>query len=148
MGYSTYFDGHFEMSQKLTVSQIDTLLELTRWDTDAPEDAPNDQSPWQPVEHKTKRVLEPGGKDLMCVLESINEEKIYRWADWLEFLIDKYFDPWGVKLNGDMIWQGEETGDSGVIFVKNNRVKFVPITEMPEPNWDEEEENGEATATA
>jgi len=49
-------------------------------------------------------------------------EKFYKYTEWLEYLIEKLFKPWGIKANGQFIWQGEETGDVGTIVVEDNVV--------------------------
>jgi hypothetical protein len=49
-------------------------------------------------------------------------EKFYSYTEWLVYLIHKVLAPNGYVLNGTIVWQGEETGDVGEIFVENNRV--------------------------
>lgn len=51
-------------------------------------------------------------------------EKFYNYVEWLYYLIDNFFDPLGYKLNGDIVWQGEDTDDCGVIHVENNSVEI------------------------
>jgi hypothetical protein len=53
------------------------------------------------------------------------EEKFYNYIEWLKYLIAKFFDPWGVKLNGEIIWQGEDPDDKGKIHVKDSKVKVL-----------------------
>lgn len=50
-------------------------------------------------------------------------EKFYGYTEWLEYLIYHFFERWGVKLNGNIRWQGEDTSDVGMIVVKNNNVE-------------------------
>ena len=49
-------------------------------------------------------------------------EKFYQYVPWLKYLIEHFFEPWGIKLNGEILWQGEETNDFGKIIVKDNIV--------------------------
>lgn len=50
-------------------------------------------------------------------------EKFYEYTEWLRYLIDHFLKPWGVTLNGQVEWEGEEQGDIGKIIVKDNVVK-------------------------
>lgn len=50
-------------------------------------------------------------------------EKFYSYIKWLEYLIENFFNPWGVKLNGKIVWQGEEIGDVGTIEVEDSKVR-------------------------
>lgn len=49
-------------------------------------------------------------------------EKFYHYIEWLQYMIEKFFTPWGVLLNGEIEWRGEEWDDTGVITVVNNEV--------------------------
>jgi hypothetical protein len=49
-------------------------------------------------------------------------EKFYDYVEWLKYLIENFLSPWGYKLNGEVMWQGEEQGDVGKIVVKDNVV--------------------------
>lgn len=49
-------------------------------------------------------------------------EKFYNYIDWLAYLIDSFFKPWGIKLNGEVDWQGAEDDDAGTILVKDNDI--------------------------
>ena len=50
-------------------------------------------------------------------------EKFYHYIEWLKYLIKNMFTPWGVLLNGEITWQGEESEDIGLIKVTNNEVE-------------------------
>jgi len=125
MGYSTYFSGRIELDKPLTASDITTIETLCDYTAVLPKEAPSTPCVWR---------VSPDGR----FLESLNEEKMYSWDAWLQYLLDKVIAPAGIKANGRVIWQGEDTGDSGTIFVKDNRVKLVHIEDTPEPDWDEE----------
>ena len=49
-------------------------------------------------------------------------EKFYNYVEWLEYLIKHFFEPLGYVLNGDVLWQGEDYDDCGVICVQNNTI--------------------------
>ena len=57
-------------------------------------------------------------------LEWNGAEKFYYYIEWLRYLIQHFFEPWGIKLNGKVEWQGEESNDFGMISVKDNVVKI------------------------
>ena len=50
-------------------------------------------------------------------------EKFYNYVEWLQYLIDNFFDPLGYELSGDIAWQGEDPDDCGVIHVANNYIE-------------------------
>jgi len=51
-------------------------------------------------------------------------EKFYNYIEWLKYLINHFFEPWGVKLNGVIEWEGEDSNDKGKIIVNDNVVKI------------------------
>lgn len=53
-------------------------------------------------------------------LEWNGAEKFYYYVEWLQYLITNFFQPWGVLLNGEIEWEGEEKSDLGKIIVINN----------------------------
>ena len=63
-------------------------------------------------------------------LEWDGNEKFYSYVEWLEYLIGHFFSKWGVVLNGEVIWDGENSNDKGKIIVKDNEVvvKTAKIT--------------------
>lgn len=80
------------------------------------------------IDHNTPPKTQPG---LWCqwiinekenCLEWDGGEKFYNYEEWLEYLIDNFFEPLGYVLNGDIEWQGEEYNDLGTIHVVNNIV--------------------------
>ena len=50
-------------------------------------------------------------------------EKFYGYVEWLKYLINHFFEPWGIKLNGEVEWTGEDRNDIGKIVVSNNVVE-------------------------
>ena len=63
-------------------------------------------------------------------LEWDGGEKFYNYVEWLKYLINHFFEKWGVKLNGEITWEGEESEDMGKIVVVDNvvTVKVARIT--------------------
>lgn len=51
--------------------------------------------------------------------------KFYDYCDWLEYLIEHFFKPWGYTLNGSVEWQGEERDDMGMLVLKNNELNTL-----------------------
>lgn len=60
----------------------------------------------------------------------------YHYTEWLTYLIDHFLRPWSYVLNGKVSWQGKDLTDSGIIYVKDNRVEAVAnkITNSG-PSW-------------
>ena len=56
-------------------------------------------------------------------LEWDGGEKFYSYIEWLEYMIKHFFEPKGHKLNGEIQWWGESSGDVGTIYVKDNKVQ-------------------------
>jgi hypothetical protein len=55
-------------------------------------------------------------------LEWDGGEKFYAYIEWLDYYIDHFFSKWGVLLNGEITWEGEDSSDLGIIIVKDNVV--------------------------
>lgn len=62
-----------------------------------------------------------GDEDGM-VLKWDEGEKFYNYVEWLKYLINHFFSKWGVLLNGEIQWYGEDRSDMGKIIVENNVV--------------------------
>lgn len=52
-------------------------------------------------------------------------EKFYCYTEWLKYMIKHFFNPWGITLNGEIEWEGEERGDLGKIVVTDNEVEVL-----------------------
>ncbi len=112
MGYTTEFKGELEFSRDLTVRERNILEDFNegRHEPTVGENYPGYWCQWVPNESGTALEWDQG-------------EKFYRYIEWLEYLIEHYFEPWGVKLNGQFEWRGEEWGDNGYITVTDNKVE-------------------------
>jgi hypothetical protein len=51
-------------------------------------------------------------------------EKFYEYTDWLDYMIENFFIPWGIELNGLIEWSGEDFDDKGAIEIINNQRKI------------------------
>ena len=51
-------------------------------------------------------------------------EKFYNYIEWLQYLIAHFFEPWGIKLNGECFWQGEDNSDMGKIEIIDNVINI------------------------
>ena len=79
---------------------------------DPPENQPGLWCQWVPTEDGTQIVWDDG-------------EKFYDYVEWIEYLIEHFLKPWGYVLSGEVSWEGEESSDIGVIYVKDNQVEAV-----------------------
>lgn len=133
MGYTTDFAGHFELDKPLTVSQIETLKAFADERHDEP-GFPGIWCQWVPSDDGTKL-----GWD--------GNEKFYNYGEWLCYLIQHYLDPWGLKLNGEVTWQGEDAGDIGMIRVVNNDVSMIEGKKVFEREVNKEPEDAATLLT-
>lgn len=58
-------------------------------------------------------------------LEWDGGEKFYNYVEWLEYLIENFFKPWGITINGEVEWSGESRSDIGKIVVTDNKVQAL-----------------------
>lgn len=111
MGYSTDFEGKIEFSKPLTDEQVNVLNKF--FDDDHDPDmlglytrycdlvADNYSLRWNGSEKSYGLNVENG---------------------WFPYLIEHFFKPWGIELNGTLEWFGEERDDIGQIHIKENVV--------------------------
>lgn len=57
------------------------------------------------------------------LLEWDGGEKFYDYVEWLEYLIEHFFQPWGYVLNGVVRYYGEDSDDRGLIRITDNAVE-------------------------
>lgn len=144
MGYTTDFEGHFALNRKLTPKLQDYLVrfsETRRMSRKLPEkygvegefyvdgggEYGQDREP-DIIDYNTPPSTQPG---LWCQwrptedgmgIEWDGGEKFYHYAEWLTYIINNFLAPKGYVLNGQVSWQGEDSGDIGVLEVKDNKV--------------------------
>tara|TARA_Y100000310_G_scaffold250626_1_gene256909 strand:+ start:3967 stop:4482 length:516 start_codon:yes stop_codon:yes gene_type:complete len=56
--------------------------------------------------------------------------EFYDYSEWLDYLILHFFRLWGRTLNGEVAWDGEESGDLGRLVVTDNEldVQYGEVT--------------------
>jgi hypothetical protein len=52
-------------------------------------------------------------------------EKFYNYVEWIKYIIDKVLIPRGYSLSGEVHWQGENRRDIGRILIVNNQVEVA-----------------------
>lgn len=55
-------------------------------------------------------------------IEWDQNEKFYCYKGWIQYIIDHFLKPWGIKLDGDVEYEGEDRCDRGMISIKDNNV--------------------------
>lgn len=123
MGYTTRFDGAFRIEPPLTEHQRLILLGFSGEKHEMLEKGgcPGGYCQWQPT--KDGAGLEWDGN-----------ENFYSFEEWLRFLFKEFLEPWGRRLNGDVTYQGEETGDVGLLSVRDGVVTKKPWEPIREEN--------------
>lgn len=46
-------------------------------------------------------------------------EKFYYYIEWINYINDNFLKRWGITINGNVKWYGEEREDVGTIYAKN-----------------------------
>lgn len=90
---------------------------------------------WEENNNRTKEGRSQPG--LWCqwtfsdetTLEWDGGEKFYNYVEWLKYLINNFFEEWGIKLNGEVSWVGEDSSDKGKILVEDNKVRVFVVEE-------------------
>lgn len=83
----------------------------------------------------TKGLCQPGLWCQWVITKDGNElewneaEKFYYYVEWLKYLINHFFEEWGIKLNGEISWEGEDSDDTGKIVVEDNIINIVSKNE-------------------
>lgn len=83
-----------------------------------PADQPSLWCDWEPNEDGT-------------AIEWNGSEKFYEYVEWLQYIIEHFLERWGYKLNGKVLWIGEDHYDVGEIIVANNKVAVRDYFEEP-----------------
>ena len=116
MGYSVYYNGEIDISPALSDEHATLLDEALTKSNPAllgirAEDG-------QGLYHGCDWQLS-GGR-LSVEGESRGEQD-----EWLRLLIVRFFQPNGYTLSGEVSWEGDQSGDTGVIHLDGNRVESV-----------------------
>jgi hypothetical protein len=118
MGYQLDVYGTLSLDKDLTPAQVGELQDFTDNDQQDPSlPGGGGYCTWR-LEDGSGSTLEP------------NYEGYNRYSDsWIQVLIDKFFQPWGLKVNGEVTWQGDESDDRGILKVEDNEVSAVYVAD-------------------
>jgi hypothetical protein len=155
MGYSTDFYGFWTLTPALSLAQTDYLQKFARTrrvkrDPDAIKTDRRlaaiglslgvDAEYFVDVEDEDKSIVDlnqpPGNQpSLWCKwrvndrgdrLEHNGGEKFDGYVEWLNYLVEHFFSPWGVRIDGSVRYEGDELIDSGTIEIIDNRIEVRP----------------------
>jgi hypothetical protein len=122
MGYHTDLSGSLEIDPAPTQDHAIVLRAISK-ERHPDVGWPSNYCPWE---------LSENGDEL----EWDQTEKPRAYVEWLQYLVDQYFKPWGYALNGEVFWEGEESDDRGTIYVKDNVIEAVQDEIMNAgPSW-------------
>lgn len=123
MGYTTEFTGAIKLSRKLTMAEVKELLEIAGSDKSEMITGIRAYFQWVPADTFEHIVWD-------------GNEKFYHYTEQLEWLC-KWLGDRGISANGELYWDGEETGDTGVLAVTDNKVtekkNAGPSGKSPQP---------------
>ncbi|MGP1405034.1 hypothetical protein [Filifactor alocis] len=54
-------------------------------------------------------------------------EKFYNYIKWLEYLINHFFTPNKIFMNGNVVWRGDDFDDMGKITVEHNKITVIKL---------------------
>lgn len=125
MGQAISFIGALTFNRELTHKEWLELTDLshevssrnhlyTKY-TDTPETIPEGYLQWEPNNSGTEFRWN-GAKGF------------HNYIHWLRWIIKHYMKPHELVLNGQVLWQGEEISDAGMMNVIDNKVTYQKIT--------------------
>ena len=109
MGYTTSFDGELKIDRPVDAETEKQIRAIYYADDTEIEGFPRGYCQWELQE------------DMQSIKWDGNE-KFYYYVEWLEALVSKILEPNGYKLNGEMLWSGQDAKDVGTITVIDNAV--------------------------
>lgn len=81
------------------------------------------------IDYNEEPSTQPG---LWCCWEITNDNagikgpdqrsKFYDYVEWLKYMMENFFVPWGYTVNGIISWQGEQDDDIGKIIAINSDI--------------------------
>ena len=117
MGYTTSFQGKFEISPPLSDEQQNSLINFAEerhgGNIKEFDGFPGMYCQWIPTTVST--------------LAWDEGEKFYNYIEWLQHLVKNFFKPWGKSLNGIVTWGGEDGFDVGRIEIVNNLITIKKL---------------------
>lgn len=108
MGYTTEFTGAVKLGRKLTMAEAKELLEIAAGDGPQNTTGVDAYFQWVPADTLEHIVWD-------------GNEKFYKYVEQLRWLCD-WLHERHISANGELYWQGEDTGDTGTIVVSENVV--------------------------
>ena len=155
MGYSTDFYGFWTLTPALSLAQTDYLQKFsrTRRVKRDPNLIKNerrlawiglslgvDAEYFVDTEDEDESIVDlnqpPGSQpSLWCKwrtndrgdrLEHTGGEKFDGYVEWLDYLVEHFFSPWGVKIDGSVSYEGDALADAGTIEIIDNRIEVRP----------------------
>ncbi len=132
MSYNTSFTGEFKLNQPPTLSQYIQYVKFTKARHDGQE-SPTPSAKcgvwcdWHLSEEGT------------TIYAGNDGNSFYGFDEWLAYVIRTFIKPWGLTLNGEVSWQGEESGDLGKLVVIDNvlvvfEAKMTYVERAKQPN--------------
>jgi hypothetical protein len=154
MGYSTDFYGFWTLTPALSLAQTDYLQKFARTRRVKRDPAAIidrrlaalglslgvDAEYFVDTEDEDKSIVDlnqpPGSQpSLWCKwrvndrgdrLEHNGGEKFDEYVEWLDYLVEHFFSPWGVRIDGSVKYGGDVPVDSGTIEIIDNRIEVRP----------------------
>jgi hypothetical protein len=103
------FHGAFAFNRALTLTEFNVLNDFT---------GKRHENPYPSAYCQWEATRDGQG------LKWDGEEKFRAFKEWLPVLMREFFVPWGLILNGEVVWQGEEIQDRGLILIEANTITF------------------------
>jgi hypothetical protein len=150
MGYTTDFEGRFNLNKKLDPATHDLLVGLasTRrmardikgFGTDGEFYHEDDDNFGQTDRNGVINFNQPPRTQPSLWLQWIptsdgmhiewdGNEKFYSYIEWIDYLIKRVLAPRGYMLTGSVKWFGEDRDDQGIIVIEDNIIKVGRATE-------------------
>ena len=128
MGYNTEFEGEFALSKQLDEETYYALEELADSRHDY-EDMPSIWCQWV-VGADWQSIKWDGG------------EKFYGYIGWIKYINRKFLLPKGIKMDGEVAFQGERAKDGGRIVAKDGKIDVFWNYDDPKlSNYDAKSKN-------
>ncbi len=116
MGFSTIYLQPFHFDRPLSQEQAEELVEFSETEHEDDDGQPGGDG--KPPTYYCQWIPT---KDRMG-LEWDKNEKFYFGHEWLVYLIERFFIPWGYTLNGESPWYIDDFEEAGVLRVADNLV--------------------------
>lgn len=111
MGYNTTFSGALALSRTLTIPEAKVILEANENPDAIAGEHPGSYMQWVPTESLDAIVYD-------------GNEKFYNYAEWLQWLLT-HLESLGIQAHGEIVWQGESVGDTGVLRVTHGVLRVI-----------------------